>query len=126
MRLKSIALAAIPAAFLGVMAAAPSASAWSPGNCADGTFCVWPEYWYGDTDMPPSLVTDGEWSGSARGHIYYNNTSRDMTMTYTLVRDGGQGPTYTGCVSRHHGSYFTTPVSVTDVSWREDDGSPCW
>ncbi|MFF3485708.1 hypothetical protein ACFYXC_20895 [Streptomyces sp. NPDC002701] len=125
MRLRAMALAAIPAAFLGVMASAPSASAWSPGNCQEGTFCVWPDWWYGDTDMAPSLATDAEWSGSARGHIYYNNTSRDVTMTYVLVQDEGQGPAYTACVSRHQGSYFTVPVSVTDVTWREDDGTPC-
>ncbi|MEU1217218.1 hypothetical protein ABZ424_33510 [Streptomyces sp. NPDC005790] len=126
MRLRTIALAAIPAAFLGVMASAPSASAWSSANCTEGNFCVWADYWYGDTDTPPSLATDGEWSGSARGHIYYNNTSRDVTMTYVVVQDEGQGPTYTACVSKGHGSYFTRPMSVTKVAWREDDGSPCW
>ncbi|MFE9826980.1 hypothetical protein ACFYSH_33550 [Streptomyces sp. NPDC005791] len=126
MRLRTIALAAIPAAFLGVMASAPSASAWSSANCTEGNFCVWADYWYGDTDTPPSLATDGEWSGGARGHIYYNNTSRDVTMTYVVVQDEGQGPTYTACVSKGHGSYFTRPMSVTKVVWREDDGSPCW
>lgn len=126
MRLRALALAAIPAAFLGVMASAPSASAWAPGNCQTGTFCVWPEWWYGDTDMPPSLETDREWSGSALGHIFYNNTSRDITMTYVVAGDEGQGPAYTACVSSSQGSYFTMPMHVTDVSWREDDGSPCW
>ncbi|WP_309028670.1 hypothetical protein [Streptomyces alfalfae] len=125
MRLRAITLAAIPAAFLGVMASAPSASAWSAGNCATGTFCVWPEYWYGDTDMPPSVATEGEWSGSARGHIFYNNTSRDMTMTYSLAKDEGQGASYTACVSRGQGTYFTMPMTVTDLSWRVDDGTPC-
>ncbi|MER7487618.1 hypothetical protein ABTY20_17235 [Streptomyces sp. NPDC126497] len=125
MRLKSLALAAVPAAFLGVMASAPSASAWSPGNCQTGTFCVWPEFWYGDTDMPPSLVTEGEWSGSAPGHIFYNRTSRDVTMTYVVVGHEEQGPG-TACVSSNNGSYFTMPMYVTDIAWREDDGSPCW
>ncbi|MFC8368473.1 MULTISPECIES: hypothetical protein [unclassified Streptomyces] len=125
MRLKSLALAAIPAAFLGVMASAPSASAWSPGNCQTGTFCVWPEFWYGDTDMPPSLVTDGEWSGSAPGHIFYNRTSQDVTMTYVIAGQEEQGPR-TACVSSNSGSYFTMPMYVTDIAWREDDGSPCW
>lgn len=126
MRLRTIALAAIPAAFLGVMASAPSASAWAPANCPEGAFCVWPDYWYGDTDTPPSLATNGEWSGSARGHIFYNNTPRDVTMTYVVVQDEGQGPTHTACVGRGQGSYFTQPMSVTQVAWREDDGSPCW
>ncbi|MFS0698198.1 hypothetical protein [Streptomyces nitrosporeus] len=126
MRMRTIALAAVPAALLGVMASAPSASAWSPGNCPPGPFCVWPDWWYGDTGIPPSLVTDDEWSGSARGHIFYNNTSRDVTMTYLVVQDAGQGPTYTACVSGKQGSYFTVPMTVTDVAWREDDGSPCW
>ncbi|GAA2244374.1 hypothetical protein GCM10010145_09000 [Streptomyces ruber] len=125
-RLKAIALAAVPAAFLGVMASAPSASAWSPGNCPVGQFCVWPEFWYGDTDMPPSLTTDTEWSGSAPGHIFYNNTSRDMTMTYAIAADEGQGRTYTTCVNAVSGSYFTMPMSVTSVTYREDDGSPCY
>ncbi|MFE9722785.1 hypothetical protein ACFYQ5_04065 [Streptomyces sp. NPDC005794] len=126
MRLRTIALAAIPAAFLGVMASATSASAWSPGNCPQGTFCVWPDYWYGDTDTPPSLATEGEWSGSAPGHIFYNNTARDVTMTYYVVQDEGQGPAYTACVSSGQGSYFTVPMSVTNVAWREDDGTSCW
>ena len=125
MRFRALTLAAIPAALFGVMATAPSASAWAPGNCTEGAFCVWPEYWYGDTDIPPSLETESEWSGSALGHIFYNNTSRDVTMTYVLVQDGGQGPAYTACVSQRQGSYFTVPVSVTDVVWREDDGTPC-
>ncbi|AEN08084.1 MULTISPECIES: hypothetical protein [unclassified Streptomyces] len=126
MRLRTIALAALPAAFLGVMASAPTASAWASGNCPQNTFCVWPEFWYGDTDMPPSLATQGEWSGSARGHIFYNNTSRDVTMTYVVAQDEGQGTARTACVSRGQGSYFTVPMSVTKVTWREDDGSPCW
>lgn len=125
MRLKSLVVAAIPVAFLGVMASAPSASAWSPGNCQTGTFCVWPEFWYGDTDMTPSLVTDDEWSGSARGHIFYNRTSQDVTMTYVVVGQEEKGPE-TACVSSNHGSYFTMPMDVTDIAWREDDGSPCW
>ncbi|GHH94086.1 hypothetical protein GCM10017779_45430 [Streptomyces capillispiralis] len=126
MRLRSLALAAIPAAFLGVMASAPAASAWAPGNCQTGTFCVWPEYWYGDTDMQPSLVTDRKWSGSAVGHIFYNYTSQDVTMTYVVIAEGEQGPARTACVSSNHGSYFTQPMYVTDIAWREDDGSPCW
>ncbi|WP_299530502.1 hypothetical protein [uncultured Streptomyces sp.] len=126
MRLKALALAAVPVAFLGVMAAAPSASAWSPGNCPQGSFCVWPDFWYGDTDQPPSLATTTEWSGDAPGHIFYNRTSQQVTMTYYLDRDEGQGPAYTACVNRETGSYFTTPVTVTDISWRVDDGSPCW
>jgi len=125
MRLRTIALAAVPAAFLGVMASAPSASAWSSANCPEGTFCVWPDWWYGDTDMAPSLVTEGEWSGSAAGHIFYNNTPRDVTMTY-VVQGEGQAPASTACVSNGQGSYFTLPVTVTDIAWREDDGSPCW
>ncbi|GAA4791407.1 hypothetical protein [Streptomyces ziwulingensis] len=124
MRLKALALAAVPAAFLGVMASAPTASAWAPGNCPQAKFCVWPEYWYGDTDLPPSLATEDEWSGSALGHIFYNNSSRDATMTYSIVRDGGQGPVYTECVNRGQGSYFTQPMSVTKVEWREA-GNPC-
>ncbi|WP_320777050.1 hypothetical protein [Streptomyces sp. CRN 30] len=126
MRLKAIALAAIPAAFLGVMASAPSASAWSAGNCPVGQFCVWPEFWYGDTDMAPSLTTDEEWSGSAPGHIFYNHTSRDVTMTYVVAEGELQGRTYTTCVNKVSGSYFTMPMHVTDVTWREDDGTPCY
>ncbi|GGS27448.1 hypothetical protein AB0E75_06585 [Streptomyces griseoviridis] len=126
MRLKALALAAVPAAFLGVMASAPSASAWSPGNCPVGSFCVWPEWWYGDTDITPSLATETEWTGSAPGNIFYNNTSHDVTMTYAVVQEDGQGPTHTGCVSSISGSYFTMPMNVTEVKWREDDGTPCY
>jgi hypothetical protein len=126
MRIKALALAAVPAAFLGVMAAAPTASAWSSANCPVGSFCVWPEYWYGDTDMPPSLATETEWTGSAPGHIFYNNTSQDMTMTYVVTADAGQGPTYTTCVNAVTGSYFTMPMTVTNLTWREDDGTPCY
>ncbi|MFH8533832.1 hypothetical protein ACH4GE_36100 [Streptomyces tendae] len=126
MRLKAISLAVIPAAFLGVIASAPSASAWAPGNCQVGSFCVWPEYWYGDTDMTPSLETEAEWSGSAVGHIFYNNTSQDATMRYVVAEGNGQGREYTGCVSPHAGSYFTQKMHVTSVTWGSDGSSPCW
>ncbi|MFK0114295.1 hypothetical protein [Streptomyces sp. NPDC090994] len=125
MRLRALALAAVPAAFLGVMASAPTASAWSSGNCPVGSFCVWPEYWYGDTDMTPSLTTETEWTGSAPGHIFYNNTSRDVTMTY-VVQGDAQGTERTTCVNGVSGSYFTMPMYVTDLKWREDDGTPCY
>lgn len=126
MRLRSLALAAVPAAFLGVMASAPTASAWSSANCPVDNFCVWPEYWYGDTDMAPSLATETEWTGSAPGHIFYNNTSRDVTMTFVVAEDEGQGPEYTACVTAVSGSYFTQPMYVTELAWREDDGTPCY
>ncbi|GGX66791.1 hypothetical protein [Streptomyces minutiscleroticus] len=125
MRVKSIALAAVPAALLGVMAAAPTASAWAPGNCPQDKFCTWQNYWYGDTDETPSLTIDSDWSGSAPAHIFYNNTSRAATMTYVLQRDGGQGRVYTDCVGAKGGSYFVVPVFVTDVTWSADGGSSC-
>lgn len=126
MRLKALALAAIPAAFLGVMSAAPTASAWSPGNCPQGSFCTWADYWYEETDQTPSLETGTEWSGSSAASIFYNNTSRDITMTYVRIADGEGAQEFTSCAAAHSGSYFTSPMYVTDVSWREDDGTPCW
>ncbi|PJE99417.1 hypothetical protein CUT44_05030 [Streptomyces carminius] len=117
-----ITLAAVPVAFLGVMASAPSASAAVPGNCPEDTVCVWSNWWYGDTDVPPSLATESEWSGSVPGRQFYNNTARDITMTYVLVQDEGRGPVHTACVNRKQGSYFTVPVSVTKVTWEETTG----
>ncbi|MGW3783506.1 hypothetical protein ACWD5Z_02915 [Micromonospora chokoriensis] len=124
MPLKSIALAA---AVAGVLATAPAASAasapaadggWLPGNCPQGTFCVWPN-WDHPAEGPiatPSLVTSSEWSGNVPAFNYYNHTSRNAEITWSY---NYLGTIHTGaeCV-RPGGGNFYVPMFVTKVTWQ--------
>jgi hypothetical protein len=126
MRLKSVALAIAAA---GLLVTAPTASAavsetpneaWPPGNCQQGTFCVWP-HWAHPEPAPvetPSLVTDDEWSGSVAALTYYNYTSRNVDLAYSYTWPDGSTSSYTTCAPRG-GSIFYLPVTVTKVSWHE-------
>ncbi|MET8200842.1 hypothetical protein [Micromonospora taraxaci] len=124
MPLKSIALAA---AVAGVLATAPAASAasaqaadggWLPGNCPQGSFCVWPN-WDHPAEGPtatPSLVISSEWSGNVPAFNYYNHTSRNAEITWSY---NYLGTIHTGaeCV-RPGGGNFYVPMFVTKVTWQ--------
>ncbi|MEW2146653.1 hypothetical protein AB0869_27965 [Micromonospora vinacea] len=124
MLLKSIALAASVA---GVLATAPAASAassqtsneaWLPGNCPQGTFCIWPN-WDHPAEGPtatPSLVTTSEWSGNVAAFNYYNRTSRNAEITWSYNYLGTQ---LTGAIcARPGGGDLYVPMFVTKVSWQ--------
>jgi len=121
---KSIAVAASVA---GVLAGAPAAAAapsqasddgWGPGNCPQGTLCIWPNWDHppeGPTETP-SLVTTGEWSGSITAFNFYNYTSRNAEITWSYRY---LGTDYTGAVCARPGSgNLYVPVTVTKVSWQ--------
>ncbi|MET8043715.1 hypothetical protein ABZU25_22975 [Micromonospora sp. NPDC005215] len=124
MPLKSIAIAASVA---GVLATAPAASAasaqasaeqWLPGNCPQGTFCVWPN-WDHPAEGPtatPSLVTSGEWSGNVLAFNFYNHTSRnaEITWSYTYLGSKLSG----SLCARPGGGDLYVPMYVTKVSWQ--------
>lgn len=121
--LKSIAVAA---AVVGVLAAAPPASAapsragygiWPPGNCAPGTFCGWAntDHPAGGPTAPPSLVTTTDWSGSVTVFNFYNYTSRNVDITWT-ANWGGTVYTGTLCATSGDGHLYV-PVTVTRVAF---------
>ncbi|MGW3892092.1 hypothetical protein ACWD69_25655 [Micromonospora chokoriensis] len=124
MPLKSIVLAAAVAGVLATVPAALAASAqaadggWLPGNCPQGTFCVWPN-WDHPAEGPtatPSLVTSSEWSGNVPAFNYYNHTSRNAEITWSY---NYLGTIHTGaeCV-RPGGGNFYVPMFVTKVTWQ--------
>ncbi|SCF27577.1 hypothetical protein [Micromonospora chokoriensis] len=124
MPLTSIALAAAVAGVLATAPAAPTASAqaanggWPPGNCPQGTFCIWPN-WDHPAEGPtatPSLVTSSEWSGNVTAFNYYNHTSRNAEITWSY---NYLGTIHTGaeCV-RPGGGNFYVPLIVTKVTWQ--------
>jgi hypothetical protein len=110
----------------GVLATAPAASAaasttadeaWPPGNCQQGTFCVWPN-WAEPATGPtetPSIVTSTNWSGSAPGKQYYNYTSQNFDLTYAYTFPDGEVMVRTFCVPSG-GNIFYIPVSVTSLT----------
>lgn len=125
MRLKAIVLAVFAA---GLLATAPTASAaasgtdeaWPPGNCSQGTFCVWP-HWAFPERAPvetPSLVTDKQWSGSAPALTYYNYTTWNADLGYSYTWPDGSTSTYTTCVPPG-GNIFYLPVTVKKLSRHE-------
>ncbi|MEU8115285.1 hypothetical protein [Micromonospora sp. NPDC048947] len=124
MLLKSIALAASVA---GVLATAPAASAassqasneaWLPGNCPQGTFCIWPN-WDHPAEGPtatPSLVTTTEWSGNVPAFNFYNRTSRNAEITWSYNYLGTQ---LSGAIcARPGGGDLYVPMFATKVSWQ--------
>lgn len=121
MRLRSLALAAVSAAFAGVMATAPNASAAHPsGNCPVGSFCVWENY--GDMagmppNEPPVVLTSTDWTGSATGVTVYNNGSRDARIVYI----DSAGRQHEDCEQVwYRGSFFYNPATITKVTWVDD------
>ncbi|WP_327038389.1 hypothetical protein [Micromonospora maris] len=125
--LKSLAAAAVVA---GVLAAAPPASAappdtgygiWPPGNCVQGTFCGWAN-WDHPPEGPtatPSLVTTTEWSGNVTVFNFYNYTSRNVDITWSLP-----GSPYSGTLCAYPGDgHLYVPVTVTKVSFHNRN---CW
>ncbi|MFI6069224.1 hypothetical protein ACIA47_28725 [Micromonospora sp. NPDC051227] len=124
MLLKSIVLAASVAS---VLATAPAASAapaqasneaWLPGNCPQGTFCIWPN-WDHPAEGPtatPSLVTTSEWSGNVPAFNFYNRTSRNAEITWSYNYLGTQ---LSGAIcARPGGGDLYVPMFVTKVSWQ--------
>ncbi|MGC4856751.1 hypothetical protein ACLQ24_26120 [Micromonospora sp. DT4] len=117
---KSIAVAASVAGVLATAPAAPAAASgvWGPGNCPQGTFCIWPN-WDHPAEGPtatPSLVTSTEWSGSVPAFNFYNYTSRnaEITWSYTYL---GKPLTGTECVRPGDGNFYV-PMFVTKVTWQ--------
>ncbi|MBB5826538.1 hypothetical protein [Micromonospora carbonacea] len=125
MLLKSLAVAASAATLLATAptasaAASQASEAWPPGNCAQGTFCVWPN-WAHPNPAPvetPSLVSAGEWSGSVPAKTYYNYTPRNVDMKYSYTWPDGSTSHYTLCTPPG-GNIFYLPVTVTQLSWHE-------
>ncbi|WP_233196761.1 hypothetical protein [Verrucosispora sp. ts21] len=123
--LKSLAVAA---AVAGVLAAAPPASAapaspasaataqtsdgmWPAGNCPQGVFCLWPEW---NEWMTPALTTNTDWSGEMPGYLFYNNTSRNVDITFRWQHDSPWGP-FTICLTPGNGQDTYWPGIVTNV-----------
>ncbi|MBQ0993046.1 hypothetical protein [Micromonospora sp. H61] len=124
MLLKSIALAASVASVLATAPAASAASsqasneAWLPGNCPQGTFCIWPN-WDHPAEGPtatPSLVTTTEWSGNVPAFNFYNRTSRNAEITWSYNYLGTQ---LSGAIcARPGGGDLYVPMFATKVSWQ--------
>ncbi|MGC4805131.1 phosphoribosyltransferase domain-containing protein [Micromonospora sp. DT233] len=125
MKLKSIALAVSVA---GLMVTAPAASAsaaaadeaYPPGNCPQGSFCVWPNWAPPNTGPTetPSVVATPAWTGSAAGKTFYNYTGREVDVTHSYTFPDGEVRTSTFC-ARVGGNIFYAPQTVTKLSWHK-------
>lgn len=108
---------AVAAAVAGVLAAAPPAASaapaqtsdgiWPSGNCPQGVFCLWPEW---DPWVTPALATNADWSGEVPGGLFYNNTSRNVDITFRWRHDSPWGP-FTICLTPATGRTRTGPGS---------------
>ncbi|NEW72900.1 hypothetical protein [Streptomyces rhizosphaericus] len=125
MRKRSLALAVLSAAFAGIAATAPSASAAGSSACPDGNFCLWPTFASYPTPVEtPVLVTSGDWSGHIDGLVFQNTGSRAVDVEYTTYMNDGTVPVDgTVCVTRDKFSrqFFYNPTTVHKVTWRADN-----
>ncbi|TMU96553.1 hypothetical protein [Streptomyces sp. DASNCL29] len=124
MRKRSLALAVLSAAFAGIAATAPSASATGNSACPDGHFCLWPTFASYPTPVEtPVLVTSGDWSGHVDGLVFQNTGSRAVDVEYTTYMNNGTiSVDGTVCVTRDKVSrqFFYNPTTVHTVTWRAD------
>ncbi|MEG3630816.1 hypothetical protein [Streptomyces poriticola] len=121
MRKRAIGILATAAAFAGVIATAPSASAEpNPPGCGKGYFCAYSGY---DQSGRLLLRTAGNWSGTIynvrstfnNGYAYPGADHIDQTYTY-------RGNTYTKCLHYNPGpgQYKANWADITlkNVRWR--------
>lgn len=121
MRKRSLAVLAATAAFAGVVAAAPTASAEpNPPGCGKGNFCI-----YSGANQTGRLLVKaaGNWSGSVSGHSVFNNGNRypgadHISLTWTY-----NSRTWTDCFHYNPGpgkykANFVDGVVFKKATWR--------
>lgn len=121
MRMRSIAVLASAAAFAGVVATAPTASAEpNPPGCGKGNFCA-----YTGQNQTGTLVvrSPGNWSGSAAVRSVFNNGvvypgADHIQLTWTY-----NGNTWSRCLHYNPGPgqykiNFVSGVVIKSATWR--------
>lgn len=62
-------------------------------------------------------MTSSDWSGIVPGFNFYNRTSRNAEITWSMVYLG-QPRTGTICARANDGGDLYVPMAVTKVSWQ--------
>ena len=121
MRKLTIAATAASAAFAGVLAVAPAASAEAnPPGCGKGYFCI-----YSGEDETGTLVkkTYGNWSGSVSGRSVFNNGVPDPGADHIQLTWTYNGSTWSDCLHYNPGPgeykwNFVSGVVFKKAVWR--------
>jgi hypothetical protein len=121
MRIRTMSIAAVSAAFATVFASAPGASAEpDPPGCPRGYFCAW----QGPDRTGPMVVrTAGNWSGRAYYQSFFNNGYPSPGYDHVDIHYDWQGLQDKFCVHYNPGpgtySGNVSPgVVITGVTWR--------